>query len=303
MNSQTKTELSESTLTREEKFGKAVGSKFYLAALITVGAVALFTAASVIYNLISAIILFVNPEMTMADIGGTRVSGIISGGFGAIMTALLDALMPVAMIFTLVYMIKLIRDKNSITPEGVRQLGHGAGVLHLYSILMLIDNAFIAFFLFLPAFKLPFSARAAADATVFEQVFTFLDTPSVYTTLFSWLEGSENGFASVALAFITGALFLAFAFVQLMTFGFFKNYFKDVEISLENKNYIIEKKAPLIVPCIFAGANALVAIFVLISGSWLTALSSLAISAFTVATSLLLKKLEAEKLGVVDEEE
>ena len=302
MNSQ-ETKTATSVATREEKFGKAVGSKLYLGMLIATAAVALFTSVSVIYNLISAIILFVSPDKTMANIGGTRVSGLISGGFGAIMTALLEALIPVAMIFTLVYMIKLIKDKNSITVSGVHMLGNGTGVLHLYSLLMLIDNAFISFFLFLPAFKLPFSARAAADATIFKQIFTFLDTPSVYTMFFSWLEGSKNGFLSVALAFIAGLLFLGFAIVQLMTFGFFKNYFKDVEIALDNKNFIIEKKAPIIFPCIFAGANALVAIFVLISGSWVTALSSLAISTFTVMTSLFFRKLESEKIGVVDADE
>ncbi len=301
MNSQeTKTVNTDTSLSREEKFGAAVGSKFYLGTLIATGAVALFTALSVIYNLISAIILFVTPDKTMADIGGTRVSGLIKGGFGAIMTALLEALIPVAMIFALVYMIKLLKNKNGINPDGMRQLGYGVGVLHLYSLLALIDNAIIAFYLFLPVFRLPFSARAAADAAIFEQVFTFLDAPSVYTMFFAWLKGSENGFLSVALSFITGLLFIAYAVLQLIALGFFKNYLKNIEISLENRNYIIEKKAPFIVPVVFAGVNALVAIFVLISGSWITALSSLAISAFVVFTSLFLRKLESERLGAVE---
>ena len=288
--------------TREEKFGRAVESKFYLFIMIATLATAIFSAVSVIYNLISAIILFVTPDKTMESIAGTRVSDLISTGFGAIMAALLEALIPVAMIFAFIYMLKLRQDKNSATPDGIRQLGYTSGVLHLYSLLMVIDNAFISFFLFIPVLRLPFSANAAADPSIFKQVFGFLDAPAIYNMFFAWMEGSKNGFVFVLFAFITALLFIGFAIVGLITFGLFKNYFKDIEISLENKNFIIEKKAPFIIPVIFASFNAVVAIFVLISGSFITALSSLAVSAITVATSLFFKNLEKENFAGAENE-
>ena len=293
MNAQsTKTETAGTALDREGKIGAAVGGKFYLFTLIAAGAVALFTSLSVIFNLINAIILFVNPEKTMADMGATRVSKLISGGFGAIAIAVIEALIPVAMIFMLVFMVKLLKDRSLVSIDGVRTLGYGTGVLHLFSVFTIIDNAFISFFMLLPALKLPFSAEAAADASVFKQLFGFLDTSSVYDMFFKGFEGKESGFGAVLVAFILALLFIGFAIVQYISLGFIKNYYKDLEIYLENKNYIIERKAPIIFPCIFAGLNVVVAIFVLISGSWVTALSSLAISAFTVLTSLFLKDFE-----------
>ena len=293
MNAQeTKTEAVSTPETREGKIGAAVGGRFYLFTLIAAGAVALFSALTVIFDLINAIILFVNPEKTMADLGGTRVSKIISGGFGALIIAVIEALIPVTMIFLLLYMLKLMKDRSLVNVEGVRMLGTGIGVLHLSSLFMIIDNAFVSFFLLLPVLKLPFSARANADATIFKQVFNFLDTPSLYNIFFKSFEGSENGFLFVLVCFILALLFIGFAIVQYISLGFIKNYYKDMEIYLENQNYVIEKKVPFIFPCVFAGLNAAVAIFVLISGSWITALTSLAISAFTVLTSLFLKDFE-----------
>ena len=293
MNAQdTKTDAVGTALERESKIGAAVGGRFYLFTLIAAGAVALFTSLSVIFNLINAIILFVNPEKTMADMGATRVSKLISGGFGAIAIAIIEALIPVAMIFMLVFMIKLYKDRSLISIDGVRTLSGGIGVLHLFSVFTIIDNAFISFFMLIPVLKLPFSAEAAADASVFKQLFGFLDSSAVYDMLFKGFEGKESGFGAVFAAFILALLFIGFAIVQYISLGFIKNYYKDLEIYLENENYVIERKSPLIFPCIFAGLNAVVAIFVLISGSWITALSSLAISAFTVLTALFLKDFE-----------
>lgn len=286
------TEAAVTAETREGKIGAAVNGRFYLFTLIAAGAVALFTALSVIFNLINAIILFVTPDKTMADLSGTRVSGIITGGIGAIAIAVIEALIPVVMILTLLFMLKLMKDRTLISTDGVRTLSNGTGVLRLYSLFMIIDNAFISFFLFLPVFRLPFSAEAAADASILKQVFTFLDAPNVYTMFFKGFEGSKNGLGFVFVCFILALLFTGFAIVQYIALSFIKNYYKDMEIYLENKNYLIEKKAPFIMPCVFAGLNAVVAIFVLISGSWITALSSLAISAFTVLTALFLKDFE-----------
>ena len=325
MNSQDTT-LSVSSPSRVERIKSVFKTASYYAHFACLCFLALTTAAIVIWNIVSAIMLFAT-DMTSAGVTATKVSSLIKSGWGYLALAVVKSLIPAACTFALVYAIKLMKNANSISSRNINSLSKAPAVLHLYSIFTCIDCVFIGFTLFIPFMAYP---KNSGLVNV-EKLFASLDMSKLYenmgiekilesvlgvysnivTGIFSAIENILNGMgltsvyenmdlpriathlSSIAPILAVVALFvIAYGLLQAFMFASFKKYYYILENVVENENYIADKKAPLVFPIIFTVLHIIAGVFMLINGTWLTALVSFATAAYIITTALFLRKME-----------
>ena len=258
-------------------------SKLFLANIILLGVLAVAYALLVVFDVVLSGII---PLITKADVISSfaRTSSVILSGWGYIVTGLIYVIIPTLCAFSLIEGYKLFTKSNTdpVTASSIDTLSCGFRILHVFSLLYCIDRAIMAIVLIMTNIT-DYKIIMTPD---FVNVFSFCDIESLYQK-FNIAERSAalSPFTATVTVFAVAIVLLAYSVLQLLTYRNIRNYYSELQLVVDKENYKPNKKAPLILPAIFAGCNVIFAVLMFINGSWISAIINLAIAGYVATTA------------------
>ena len=262
---------------------KSVASKLFI---VNVAALALYIIVCLVDFAFNAFFYGTLSFGSDVYLYATRVTSVVYSRMGYLIIALVKLLVPVALIYTFVYMIVLRKTKCKDPVTHVYKTRRAPSVLQLFAILTCIE---IAMFVF--AFS--FNMFKAKNFTFFDNALTFYGLTQLgdFFGITELLGSMSNPIVKIVVTVFVDIALLVYAVAQFLLFKYMKNFLIALSDIVGSQIAQMQEKPPMILSYIFGGLNIVFAGLMIINGSLITAALHVAMAAYLFSMAVFLHNI------------
>jgi len=263
---------------------KSVSSGIFIASIIML---ALFSVVSIVDSIVN--IFFFGTMEIGSDLylQATRVAAMVYSRFGYMIVGLIKLLVPVACIYSLVYFIKLRTTKCEDPITHIFKARRASSVLSLFALLTCIQCAMFVF-----AFS--FNMFKADNYNFIVNACSFFGITELYSVLglADFFAGLTGTFGKIVVTVVVDLVVAVYAVAQFLMYKWMKDFHVALADIVGSGIAQMQEKPPFVLNCVFCGVNIVISIFMLINGSFISAIVGLALAAYLISMGFFLRKVK-----------
>lgn len=267
-----------------EALKKSVASKIYIASII-------FLALFIVANIVDAVVNIAFFGMLEIDsevyLHATRVAAMVYSPTGYAIVALVKLAIPIACLLTLVYAIKLRTTKCENPVDHVFKTRHASSILFLFALFTVVQCAMFMFAFSFNMFKAD-NYNFVATACSFFGITELYN----YFGLAEFFAGLTGTFAKIGVTVLVDLVVAAYALAQLLLYKWTKSFLIALSDIVSSGIAQMQERPPFKLSVAVSLANIVMAVFMVLNGSFVAAILNVALAAYLLSNGFYLRRVK-----------
>lgn len=267
-----------------EAFRKSVASKIYIASMIFLG---LFIVANLVDAFVNIAFFGMIEYDSVVYLQATRVAAMVYSPTGYTVVALVKLLIPIACLFTLFYSIKLRTTKCADPVNHIFKTRHASSILFIFALFTVVQCAMFIFAFSFNMFKAD-NYNFVATACSFFGITELYE----YFGLAEFFAGLTGTFAKIAVTVAVDLVVAAYALAQLLLYKWTKDFLIALCDIVSSGIAQMQERPPFKLGIAVSLANIVLAVFMVLNGSFVAAILNVALAAYLLTNGLYLRRVK-----------